>query len=155
MAKRGEQINWEDGNKVGAITSTTWSTKGTEDRLAKAREDLRRAGFEREAGLLNNGRLNGAWYKVPEADRQKYLAARVGDNVNKRPRSKTAEKDSSRLKRMNGESAKFHDSPFFAAVVSPSVFTQSDNLLCRCANEHVCGPKPRPGGWPHRRRRSN
>ena len=146
MAKRGEQINWDDGNKAGAITSTTWSTKGTADRLEKAREDLKRAGFAREAELLNHGRLNGAWYKVPDADRQKYLAARAGDS--KRKRSKSGqENDSSRLKRINGkeEVAKFRGDFFFLLCFQCFLLPVHPYLFCRGTNKHVCSPKPRSG----------
>lgn len=122
MAEKSQQINWKEGSKAQCITATTWSTKNTEQRLQAAREDLRRAGFTREADLLTTSRLNGAWYTLAEGDRMKYMAARTAAN----PRKRAADRDDERLARTKGEiSLLFFSLPQRLAVLSCSCCAQS------------------------------
>lgn len=69
-------ICWNDGNKHLAISFETWCILDHEERIAHAKEDLRKAGFEAAAGILGAYNLEYAFRKIPTELRKKVLEHR-------------------------------------------------------------------------------
>jgi hypothetical protein len=73
----GAQIDWTSGQKYLCISPKTWAIRNKTDRLASAKEDLKRAGHAADAQLLNGNRLNTAFYKLDKGVQANHMAARA------------------------------------------------------------------------------
>jgi len=76
MSDKGGTITWKDGDKHLCITPNTWAIKTVPERIAAAKEDLKRAGHVVEAEMLGKGNLNTAWQNLPDDLKQKYKGLR-------------------------------------------------------------------------------
>ncbi len=91
-------ITWKDGDKHLCIMPGTWALKTIPERIAAAKEDLKRAGHVVEAELLNKGSLNTAWQKLSDDLKLKYKALR-----DQQPPVPRAEKKKTAAKRERDE----------------------------------------------------
>jgi hypothetical protein len=77
----GSQIDWTSGQKYLCITPQTWAIKSKPKRLEAAKADLMKENHVADAKLLNDNRLNSAFYKLSENVRAQYLAERAKNSV--------------------------------------------------------------------------
>jgi hypothetical protein len=85
-------IDWSNGNKHEHISAKTWRLKSPDDRLIAARADLKAAGFEHEAEILNKGRLNTAWNKLSREVRAEHVKHRAEQTGAKKRQKKQTER---------------------------------------------------------------
>ncbi len=98
-------IDWTHGQKFKKISRRTWTTKSPELRLARARLDLLNAGFEEDARLLTQTRMNTAWQKLSHEERGELIAERSAGAAAEAPSKKQ------RMRKKDGR--KFRSARFF------------------------------------------
>jgi hypothetical protein len=69
-------IDWAAGRKEKSVSDNSWAIRTVSERVKAAAEDLRRAGYEREASVLTAARLNTAWQRLGSAERTRLKGLR-------------------------------------------------------------------------------